>query len=73
MIPFSLKNAEATYQSLVNKMFVNLIDKVLKVYVDDMLVKSLKADDHVAYLNETFQILQRYRMKLNSVKCAFGV
>lgn len=63
-MPFRLKNVEATYQWLVNKMFVNLISKTIKVYVDDRLVKSLKAVDHVASINKTFQILRRCRMRL---------
>lgn len=53
-------------------MFVNLIGKTIEVYVDNMLVKSLKADDHMTHLNETFQILRRYKMRLNLLKCAFG-
>ncbi|XP_077226244.1 uncharacterized protein LOC143859415 [Tasmannia lanceolata] len=45
----------------------------MEVYVDDMLVKSLKAPDHIADLEEAFTILRRNRMKLNPAKCAFGV
>ena len=36
----------------------------MEVYVDGMLVKSLKAADHVAHLEETFGILQKHRMML---------
>ncbi|XP_022883217.1 uncharacterized protein LOC111399949 [Olea europaea var. sylvestris] len=54
-------------------MFADLIGKTTEVYVDDMLVKSLKADDHVTHLDNTFRILKRYRMKLNPLKCAFSV
>ncbi|XP_022843327.1 uncharacterized protein LOC111366872, partial [Olea europaea var. sylvestris] len=73
MMPFGLKNVRATYQRLVNQMFVDLIGKTMEVYVDDMLVKSLEAEDHIKHLNSTFQILRRYRMRLNPHKCAFGV
>ena len=45
----------------------------MEVYVDDILVKSLKASNHVAYLNEAFAILQQNGMSLNPAKCAFGV
>jgi len=45
----------------------------MEVYVDDMLVKSKKATDHVAHLDEMFHVLRRYRMKLNLLKCSFGV
>lgn len=67
MIHFGLKNVEITYQMLVYKMLANLIDKTMKIYVDDMFIKSLKAVDHVAQMNESSQILWRYRMRLNSL------
>ena len=38
-----------------------------------MLVKSLKASDHVAHLKKTFGILQKHRMMFNPSKCIFGV
>uniref|UniRef100_A0A2N9HJY0 RNA-directed DNA polymerase n=1 Tax=Fagus sylvatica TaxID=28930 RepID=A0A2N9HJY0_FAGSY len=73
VMPFGLKNAGATYQRLVNKMFHDQIGRNVEVYVDDMLVKSKKDDDHLADLKETFQALRRYNMKLNPAKCVFGV
>ncbi|GMH26334.1 hypothetical protein Nepgr_028177 [Nepenthes gracilis] len=73
MMPFGLKNAGATYQRLVNKMFKAQIGRNVEVYVDDMLVKSKVASHHVNELDETFQILRRHGMKLNPVKCTFGV
>ncbi|KAL0445196.1 UNVERIFIED_CONTAM: hypothetical protein Slati_2242300 [Sesamum latifolium] len=45
----------------------------MEVYVDDMLVKSKKAEDHIVDLEETFAVLRKYRLKLNPAKCAFGV
>jgi ribonuclease HI len=72
-MPFGLKNAGATYQRLVNKMFHNQIGRNVEVYVDDMLVKSKENEDHLADLKETFQALSGYNMKLNPGKCAFGV
>ncbi|KAL0303308.1 UNVERIFIED_CONTAM: hypothetical protein Sradi_6198900 [Sesamum radiatum] len=44
-----------------------------EVYVDDMLVKSKKAEEHVEDLEETFSILRQYKLKLNQAKCAFEV
>ncbi|KAM1166549.1 hypothetical protein ACFX2G_026265 [Malus domestica] len=73
VMPFSLKNAGATYQILVNLMFIEQIGKSMEVYVDDMLVKSKHADQHITNLSETFTILNRYRIRLNPNKCAFGV
>ena len=45
----------------------------MEVYIDDMLVKSVKAELHVDHLDELFQVLKDYKMKLNPTKCAFGV
>jgi len=47
MMPFGLKNAGATYQRLVNRMFRSQIGKNVEVYVDDMLVKSIRATKHI--------------------------
>ncbi|CAA7040713.1 unnamed protein product [Microthlaspi erraticum] len=73
VMPFGLKNAGATYQRLVNKMFADQLGNNMKVYIDDMLVKSAKAHDHVKHLDECFQILEKYGMKLNPAKCTFAV
>ena len=72
-MPFGLKNTGATYQKLVNGMFRDLIGKSVEVYVDDMLVKSKTVGDHIEHLNQMFNILQKYQMKLNPLKCAFRV
>ena len=50
VMPFGLKNARATYQRLVNKMFQKQIGASMEVYIDGMLVKSVKAELQVAYL-----------------------
>ena len=63
--PFGLKNARATYQRLMNKMFAHQIGRNVQVYVDDMLVKSLHEEDHLDDLRETFNTLRSYNMKLN--------
>ncbi|CAL8169972.1 unnamed protein product [Prunus armeniaca] len=54
-------------------MFKSQIGKTMKVYIDDMVVKSQEKSQHVRHLEEVFNILRRYRMKLNLKKCAFGV
>ena len=73
VMSFRLKNARATYQRLVTKMFKPLLGKIMEVYIDDMLVKSKQRPDHVTYLQEAFELLKAYDMKLNPSKCAFGV
>ena len=72
-MPFGLKNVGATYQRLVNHMFRPQIGRNVEVYVDDMLVKSLDEGSHLDDLQETFETLRRYKVKLNPSKWAFGV
>ena len=73
VMPFGLKNAGATYQRLVNKMFNKQIGRNMEIYVDDMLVKSKEELAHLDDLKETFTSLKKYQMKLNLSKCVFGV
>ncbi|GKV37451.1 hypothetical protein SLEP1_g45482 [Rubroshorea leprosula] len=73
MMPFGLKNAGATYQKLVQIIFKLQIGRNIEVYVDDMIVTSVQAEDHIDNLNETFQNLRRAQMKLNPLKCTFAV
>ena len=57
VMPFGLKNAGATYQRLMNKMFVHQLGRNVQVYVDDMLVKSVRENDHLNDIQETFDTL----------------
>ena len=54
-------------------MFRPQIERNVEVYVDDMLVKSLDEGKHLDDLQETFDTLRQYNMKLNPSKCTFGV
>ncbi|XP_022558234.1 uncharacterized protein LOC111206141 [Brassica napus] len=72
VMPFGLKNAGSTYQRLVNMMFTDQIGETMEVYIDDMLVKSLEAENHISHLQQAFSTLRKYNMKLNPAKCSFG-
>jgi len=72
-MPFGLKNAGATYQRCMLKVFGSLIGKILEAYVDDIVVKSRKASGLVADLEETFQCLRAKGIRLNPEKCVFGI
>nr|XP_016480829.1 PREDICTED: RNA-directed DNA polymerase homolog [Nicotiana tabacum] len=58
VMSFGLKNAWATYQRLVTKMFKEQLGKTMEVYIDDMLVKSTKKEDHIGHLKEAFKLLK---------------
>ena len=72
-MPFGLKNAGATYQRLMNKMFAQQIGRNVQVYLDNMPVKSRREEDHLEDLRKTFDTLRSYNMKLNPGKCSFRV
>ena len=57
VMSFGLKKAGATYQRLMNKMFVHQLGRNVQVYVDDMLVKSVHKNNHLNDLQETFNTL----------------
>ena len=56
-MPFGLKNVGATYQRLVNKMLQKQIWNTIEIYIDDMVVKSKNAEDHITNLEEAFRVL----------------
>ena len=72
-MPFRLKNTGETYQRLVNHMFRPQIGRNVEVCIDNMLVKSQDEEKHLDNLQETFDTLRQYNMRLNPNKCAFGV
>ncbi|XP_027169602.1 uncharacterized protein LOC113769344 [Coffea eugenioides] len=72
VMPFGLKNAGATYQRTITTLFHDMIHKEMEVYVDDIIIKSKKAEDHLIDLRKLFERLRKYNLKLNPAKCAFG-
>ncbi|RDY12073.1 Retrovirus-related Pol polyprotein from transposon 17.6, partial [Mucuna pruriens] len=73
VMPFGLKYAGATYQRLMDKIFKDIMGDNIEVYVDDMVVKSTKAERHCEALGRVFGILRTHQLKLNPEKCSFGV
>nr|XP_023929875.1 uncharacterized protein LOC112041189 [Quercus suber] len=73
VMPFGLKNAGATYQRMMTRMFEPQLGKNIEVYIDDMVVKSKVIAEHVKDLESTFEILRKYKLRLNASKCSFGV
>lgn len=72
-MPFGLKNAGATYQRLIDRVFEKQIGKKMEAYVDDLVVKSQTGEEMIADLEETFGNLRRVNMKLNPGNCSFGM
>nr|XP_027122911.1 uncharacterized protein LOC113739775 [Coffea arabica] len=72
VMPFGLKNAGATYQRTMTTLFHDMIHKEMEVYVDDIIIKSERTEDHLIDLGRLFERLRKYDLKLNPAKCAFG-
>jgi hypothetical protein len=70
---FGLKNAGATYQRAMNLFFHELLDIIVEIYIDDIVVKLASLDSHLADLHLTFKKMRQYVLKMNPLKCAFGV
>lgn len=47
--------------------------KEIEVYVDDMITKTHTEENHMQTLRKLFEILRKYQLKLNIVKCTFEV
>jgi hypothetical protein len=73
MMPFGLRNAGATYQRCMQHVFEDHIGRTVEAYVDDIVVKTRKADDLVNDLRVAFDCLRANGVKLNPEKCVFGV
>ncbi|KAI0519707.1 hypothetical protein KFK09_007166 [Dendrobium nobile] len=73
VMPFGLKNAGATYQRAMTRIFDDLIHNQVECYIDDLVVKSKVKEAHLYDLRIVFERLRRYDLKMNPLKCAFGV
>jgi hypothetical protein len=72
-MPFGLKNAGATYQRMMQNCLGSQIGRNIQVYIDDMVITTRKEESLISDLAETFDNLNRYKLKLNPTKCSFGV
>jgi hypothetical protein len=73
VMTFGLKNAGATYQRAMNLIFHDLLGIILEVYIDDVVVKLDSMDGHLADLRLALERMCRYGLKMNPLKCVFGV
>ena len=73
VMSFGLKNAGAMYQRAMVALFHDMMHKEIEVYVDDMIAKSRKEEEHLMNLRKLFGRLRKYRLRLNLAKCTFGV
>ncbi|KAK1618159.1 hypothetical protein QYE76_023676 [Lolium multiflorum] len=73
VMTFGLKNAGATYQRAMNYIFHDLIGKLVEIYIDDVVVKSVSVDGHLEDLRHVLDRTRKFGLRMNPKKCAFGV
>jgi hypothetical protein len=73
VMTFGLKNAGATYQRAMNYIFHELIGKIVEIYIDDVVIKSLNHDTHLEDVKRTLECTRKHGLKMNPNKCIFGV
>jgi hypothetical protein len=73
VMPFGLKNAGATYQRMMQNCLRSQIGRNIQVYIDDVVITTRKEESLISDLQETFDNLNRYKIKLNPTKCSFGI
>jgi hypothetical protein len=73
VMPFGLKNVGATYQRMMQNCLKSQIGRNIQVYIDNVVITTRKEESLISDLVETFDNLNRYKLKLNPTKCSFGV
>ena len=73
MMPFGLKNASVTYQRAMIAIFHDMVHQELEDYVNDIVVKSRRREEHFHVLRKVFERCRAFKLRMNPLKCAFGV
>jgi hypothetical protein len=73
VMTFGLKNAGATYQRAMNLIFHDLLGVLIEVYIDNKVIKSVGFKEHMANLRISMERMKKYGLRMNPMKCAFGV
>jgi hypothetical protein len=72
-MPEGLKNVGGSFSRMSAKVLSSQIGRNVRTYVDDIIVKSTKQENHIANLQETFANFRKVGLKLNLEKCVFRV
>ena len=58
---------------MMTRMFELQLGKNIEIYIDDMVVKSKVVSEHLRDLGNIFEVLRKYKLRLNASKCSFGM
>ena len=71
VMSFGLCNAPAIFQSVMNDIFEDVVGKFVLVYMDDILIFSKDAKEHIEHVRQVLDILRRHQLYARIAKCAF--
>ena len=71
VMSFDLKNAEATYQKVMETIFYDILQMV-ECYLDDLVLMSKKRVEHIQHLRQIFERLRKCQLKMNPLKSVYG-
>ena len=73
VMPFGLKNIGATYQRAMTTIFHDMMHQELEDYMDDIVVKSKRREEHFYVLKKVFERCRAFKLRVNPLKCVFRV
>ena len=72
VMPFGLANAPATFQTFINEVLGDLVDRICIVYLDDILIYSDNEEEHTKHVHRVLERLQQHHLFANLKKCVFN-
>ncbi len=70
-MPFGLANVPAIFQDMINKIFYDIVDTYVIIYLDDILVYSTNPKEHSQHVATVLQRLLDYHLYVKLEKCLF--
>ena len=72
VMPFGLTNAPTTFQTFVNNLFREFLNKFIIIYLDDIVIYSNTYEEHIQHLRQVLEILRQNQLYANPRKCVFA-
>ena len=72
VMPFGLKTAPEIFQSMMEDIFGDLLNRTVLIYLDDILIFSQSEEEHINHVKEVLSRLQANRLLAKLEKCVFG-
>ena len=71
VMPFGLCNAPGTFQAMMNDIFRKELDQFVLAYIDDIMVYSKTAEEHLQHIRHVLEKLRHHRLYVSKKKCDF--